>query len=153
MHIRYFYVTEQVWNKVIHITHCPTEEMVADFFTKPLQGSLFIKMRNYVMGNEEPVYQVLPRSVLSNGRTAGIRNKKTIGTRKHNSEATKSMGHAKDSDGPSGEHPMRNTQGTSSSMCGIGDKQSNQSGGRAEQHDDVALKVEPRSYRDVLMNG
>ena len=153
MHICYFYVTEQVWNKVIHITHCPTEEMVADFFTKPLQGSLFIKMRNYVMGNEEPVYQVLPRSVLSNDRTAGIRNKKTIGTRKNNSEATKSTGHAKDSDGPSGEHPMRNTQGMSSSMCGIGDEQSNQSGGRAEQHDDVALKVERRSYRDVLMNG
>ena len=152
-HIRYFYVTEQVRNKDIHITHCPTEEMVADFFTKPLQGSLFTKMRNYVMGDEEPVYQVLPRSVFSNDRTAGIQNKKTIGTRKHNSEATKSTGHAKDSDGPSGEHPMRNTQGTSSSMCCIRDEQSNQPGGRAEQHDDVAQKVEPRSYRGVLMNG
>ena len=57
MHIRYFYVTEQVHNKAIHITHCPTEEMVSDFFTKPLQGSLFTKMRNYVMGNEEPAYE------------------------------------------------------------------------------------------------
>ena len=126
---------------------------MADFFTKPLQGSLFIKMRNYVMGNEEPVYQVLPRSVLSNDRTAGIRNKKTIGTRKHNSEATKSTGRVKDSDGPSGEHPMRSTQGTSSNVCGIGDEQSNQSSRRAEQHDDVVQKVEPRSYRDALLNG
>ena len=41
MHIHYFYVTEQVQNKNIHVAHCPTEEMVADFFTKPLQGSLF----------------------------------------------------------------------------------------------------------------
>ena len=91
--------------------------------------------------------------LLSNDRTAGIRNKKTIGTRKHNSEATKSAGHVKDSDGPSGEHPMRSTQGTSSSMCGIGDEQSNQPSGRAEQHDDVVQKVEPRSYRDALLNG
>ena len=32
MHIHYFYVTEQVRNKAINITHCPTEEMVADFY-------------------------------------------------------------------------------------------------------------------------
>ena len=64
MNIRYFYVTEQVKNKAVHVTHCPTEEMVGDFFTKPLQGSLFIKMRNYIMGSEEPSYQALPRSVL-----------------------------------------------------------------------------------------
>ena len=91
--------------------------------------------------------------LLSNDRTAGIRNKKTIGTRKNNSEAAKSTGHAKDSDGPSGEHPMRNTQGMLSSMCCISDEQSNQPGGRAEQHEDGAQKVEPRSYRGVLTNG
>ena len=36
MHIRYFYVMEQVQKKAIHVTHCPTEEMVTDLFTKPL---------------------------------------------------------------------------------------------------------------------
>ena len=72
MNIQYFYVTEQIRKKAIHITHCPTEEMVGDFFTKPLQGSLFIKMRNYIMGNEEPGYQALPRSVLNNHGTTGI---------------------------------------------------------------------------------
>ena len=30
--------------------HCPTEEMVADFFTKPLQGKLFFEFRNTVLG-------------------------------------------------------------------------------------------------------
>ena len=64
MDIRYFYVTEQVGRKTIHVTHSPTKEMVGDFFTKPLQGSLFLKMRNYIMGNEEPRYQDLPRNVL-----------------------------------------------------------------------------------------
>ena len=51
MNIRYFYVTEQVEKKAVHVTHSPTEEMVGDFFMKPLQGSLFIKMRNYIMGS------------------------------------------------------------------------------------------------------
>ena len=138
MHICYFYVTEQVQNQAIHVTHCPTEEMVADFFTKPLQGSLFTKMHNYVMGNEEPGYQVLPRSVLSNDNIANIRKQKTIGTQKHNSEAAKITGHAKDSDASSIDPPVKNTQGTSSNMYGSGDERQNQRGGRAEQHGDVS---------------
>ena len=64
MNIRYFYVTEQVKKKAVHVTHCPTEEMIGDFFTNPLEGSLFIRIRNYIMGSEEPGYQALPRSVL-----------------------------------------------------------------------------------------
>ena len=30
--------------------HCPTERMIADYYTKPLQGSLFKKMRDILMG-------------------------------------------------------------------------------------------------------
>ena len=44
INIKYFYVTKQVERKSIYVTHCPTEEMVGDFFTKPLQGSLFLKL-------------------------------------------------------------------------------------------------------------
>ena len=51
MHIHYFYVTEQVQNKTIHVAHCPTEEMVADFFTKPLQGSLFCRILGHIALN------------------------------------------------------------------------------------------------------
>ena len=84
MNIRYFYVTEQVEKRAIHVTHCPTEEMIGDFFMKPLQGSLFIKMRNYIMGSEEPGYQVLPRSVLGkhNFDDDDTRKQKRVGTRK-----------------------------------------------------------------------
>ena len=35
----------------IEVKHCKTENMIADFFTKPLQGSLFKKLRNYIMGS------------------------------------------------------------------------------------------------------
>ena len=93
---------EQVQKKAIHVTHCLTEEMVTDFFTKPLQGSLFIKIREYIMGNEEPAYQALPRSVLSNHDLANIQKQKYISTRKHNSEAVEGTNlehRIKDSDG------------------------------------------------------
>ena len=156
MHIRYFYVTEQVRNKAIHITHCPTEEMVADFFTKPLQGSLFIKMRNYVMGKEQPAHQVLPRSVLGYDKNVDIRKQKNIGTRNHNSEGTESTQHAKDSDGSSIHPTSKNAQETSVSTNGKGGSRVSQPDKQCEgtgQHDDVAHLVEPRSYRDVVVNG
>ena len=41
IHIRYFYATERVKDGTITITYCPTKEMVADYLSKPLQGSLF----------------------------------------------------------------------------------------------------------------
>ena len=34
----------------IDIQHCPTKSMLADFFTKPLQGELFRKFRQVIMG-------------------------------------------------------------------------------------------------------
>ena len=50
MDIRYFYVGEHIQNKTLSLQHCPTEEMLADYLTKPLQGSLFVRLRNHIMG-------------------------------------------------------------------------------------------------------
>jgi hypothetical protein len=36
--------------KEISIDWCPTKKMVADFMTKPLQGSLFRELRDFIMG-------------------------------------------------------------------------------------------------------
>ena len=47
--IRYFFAKDCVESRDIVIEHCPTLEMIADFFTKPLQGSLFRKFRNLIM--------------------------------------------------------------------------------------------------------
>jgi hypothetical protein len=49
MNIRYFFIKEQVDSKRVRIEHCPTAEMVADYFTKPLQGGPFRKLRDYIM--------------------------------------------------------------------------------------------------------
>ena len=158
MNIRYFKVTEQVKKKAIHVTHCPTEEMVGDFFTKPLQGSLFVKMRNYIMGSEEPGYQVLPRSVLRkhNFDNDNIRKQKYIGTRKCNSEAVVKSSHkhvAKDSDGSTKDDSSENIQGTTLPTT-VGDEGSIECGhGFGKQCGNKSDVVEPRSYRDVLVNG
>jgi hypothetical protein len=36
--VRYFFIADWVQSKEIHIEYCPTGIMIADFFTKPLQG-------------------------------------------------------------------------------------------------------------------
>ena len=36
----------------MEIKHCPTEQMIADFYTKPIQGKQFYKLRNVIMGHD-----------------------------------------------------------------------------------------------------
>ena len=59
INIKYFFVTDKVKGKELKIIHCPTEDMTADFYTKPLQGSIFIKHRNNLLGIQQedmPIY-------------------------------------------------------------------------------------------------
>ena len=49
-HIRYFFVKDRVEKGEVKIKYCPTLQMVADLFTKPLQGALFNKFRDVIMG-------------------------------------------------------------------------------------------------------
>jgi hypothetical protein len=51
INIRYFFITDHSKNNDISIRHCPTAAMLADFFTKPLQGSLFRKFRAVILGH------------------------------------------------------------------------------------------------------
>ena len=52
INIRYFWITDRVKQEGMTIEYCPTGTMLADFFTKPLQGSLFKKMRDIVQGHQ-----------------------------------------------------------------------------------------------------
>ena len=57
--IKYFFVTDKVKGKEVKIVHCPSADMVADFYTKPLQGKLFTTHRNAILGINEadiPLY-------------------------------------------------------------------------------------------------
>ena len=58
--IKYFFATDKIKNKEMKVIYCPTEEMLADFYTKPLQGVLFVNHRNKIMGiapKDFPLYE------------------------------------------------------------------------------------------------
>jgi hypothetical protein len=53
--VRYVFIKDRVSNGDITIKHCPTGEMLADHFTKPLQGALFRKFRTEIQGIPEGI--------------------------------------------------------------------------------------------------
>jgi len=50
INIRYFFLTDQIEKGQLEVEYCPTKSMVGDFFSKPLQGSLFTKFKHDIMG-------------------------------------------------------------------------------------------------------
>ena len=73
--IRYFFIKDRLEKGNVEVKYCPTELMLADFFTKPLQGNLFRKFREVIMGRKHintlqeiplpPLQERVERSVLS----------------------------------------------------------------------------------------
>ena len=54
IHIRYFSITDKIKNKELRVEHCPTDDMVGDFCTKPLNGSKFRRFRDIILGRMAP---------------------------------------------------------------------------------------------------
>jgi hypothetical protein len=48
--IRYFFITDRVSKEEVSVVWCPTGDMIGDYATKPLQGALFRKFRDQIMG-------------------------------------------------------------------------------------------------------
>ena len=55
----------------VTIEYCPTEDMIADFLTKPLQGSLFTRFRNAIMGVTDCEYIKLKTAYETSKRNKG----------------------------------------------------------------------------------
>ena len=53
INIRYFAITDRVRSGEVTIQYRPTLDMIGDYYTKPLQGNLFRKFRNLIMGVTE----------------------------------------------------------------------------------------------------
>ena len=49
INIRYFYIKDKIESKELEIKYCPTDEMVADYMTKPLQGKKFHAFRKMIL--------------------------------------------------------------------------------------------------------
>ena len=52
LNVRYFFISDQISQGNVVMEYQATEEMLADFLTKPLQGSAFEKFRSRLMGCE-----------------------------------------------------------------------------------------------------
>jgi Reverse transcriptase (RNA-dependent DNA polymerase) len=48
--IRMFWISDYIHNGAVEVVYVPTENMTADYFTKPLQGAIFSKMSKKIMG-------------------------------------------------------------------------------------------------------
>ena len=51
INVRYFFITDRISKGEVRVEWCPTKDMVADFMTKPLQGSAFREFRDLIMGS------------------------------------------------------------------------------------------------------
>ena len=53
LNIRYYFLSDRIANGELRVEFCPTDDMVADYFTKPLQGEKFRKFRKLVMNLQD----------------------------------------------------------------------------------------------------
>ncbi len=66
INVRYFFITDRIAKGEVRVEWCPTKEMVADFMTKPLQGSAFKRFRDLIMGSlsMKEAKQILTRDTI-----------------------------------------------------------------------------------------
>ena len=53
INIRYYFITDHIANGDIRIQHCPTDKLISDFYTKPLQGQLFRTFRSLILNLDD----------------------------------------------------------------------------------------------------
>ena len=77
INIRYFFITDRISKGEVRVEWCPTAEMVADFMTKPLQGSTFRRFRDLIMGAlpKREVCKVLTRDTVKEADRESLAHK------------------------------------------------------------------------------
>ena len=50
IHARLYFDKDKIDKKELKIVYCPTDEMTADFNTRPLQGLKFVEFRDKLLG-------------------------------------------------------------------------------------------------------
>ena len=72
INVRYFFITDRVNKQEVSVVWCPTGDMIGDYATKPLQGALFRKFRDQIMGVvpvKDPEPEKTDRNVGKSGKT------------------------------------------------------------------------------------
>ena len=79
--VRYFFVTDRIAKGDMRVEHCPTDMLIADYYSKPLQGKKFKIFRNSTLNlNETRTHE---HKTQSNNVHKG--KKKTVPKSTHNS--------------------------------------------------------------------
>jgi hypothetical protein len=91
INIRYFWIKDRATSEGIRIRHCPTLEMLGDFFTKPLQGGLFKKFRDVILGRKHtstlrPVFQPPPEERVGSMQSGELKDVSTVDGKTSNSK-------------------------------------------------------------------
>ena len=89
-------MTDKIKNGKVKIRYYPTKDMLGDFFTKPLQGSAFIKMRTKILNLPSNVNDTVHRSVLRIDKFNENRKPKDKDVRGRNATRGSSADNAKD---------------------------------------------------------
>ena len=93
MEVRYYFVTDNVKRKRLTICHCPTGDMIADFFTKPLQGATFRKLLKLVLNISDDEIDRSPQERV--GKTGSDRALTDVQTgHSHEPELATDLGHS-----------------------------------------------------------
>lgn len=50
MNIKHFFIKDRIAAGELNVEHCGTDDMIADYFTKPLQGEKFRCFRDLILG-------------------------------------------------------------------------------------------------------
>jgi hypothetical protein len=53
LNCRFYFITNRINSDELSVEYCPTDEMVGDFYTKPLQGKFFSKFRKLIMNLQD----------------------------------------------------------------------------------------------------
>ena len=53
INIKYFFIKDRIDNQEIDLIYCRTDQMVADFLSKPQQGAMFRRFRDVIMGKAD----------------------------------------------------------------------------------------------------
>jgi hypothetical protein len=67
--------------KELTIEWCPTKQMVSDFMTKPIQGSCFRHLRDYIMGrvhNSKPKMEAVRVDKKINNKQKKVNSKSRV---------------------------------------------------------------------------
>jgi len=51
--VRYFFINHKILKKEVKVVYCPTGNMAAEMFTKPLKGILFKNFRDEIMNEQK----------------------------------------------------------------------------------------------------